>query len=59
MGFLSPEPIQFNVSEGRERKRARVGGMEGKNSILLIWVCRMGIVVGANRRCIFRWVGKR
>jgi hypothetical protein len=36
MGFLSPEPIQFNVSEGRERKRARVGGMKGKNSILLI-----------------------
>jgi hypothetical protein len=30
MCFLSPELIQFNVSEGIERKRARVGGMEGK-----------------------------
>jgi hypothetical protein len=38
MSFLSPEPIQFNVSGGRERKRTRIGGMEGKNNILLIWV---------------------
>jgi hypothetical protein len=36
MSFLSPESIQFNVSEGRERKWAHVGGMEGKNIILLI-----------------------
>jgi hypothetical protein len=54
MGFLSSEPIQFNVSEGRERKWTQVGGMKEKKSILLIWVCRMDIVVGANSRCIFR-----
>jgi hypothetical protein len=28
MSFLSSEFIQFNVSEGRERKRARVDRME-------------------------------
>jgi hypothetical protein len=38
MSFLSPESIQLNVSRGRERKRTRVGEMEEKNSILLIWV---------------------
>jgi hypothetical protein len=37
MSFLSPETTQFNVSEKRE-KVDRVGGMEEKNSILLIWV---------------------
>jgi hypothetical protein len=30
MSFLSSEPIQLNVSRGRERKRARIGEMEGK-----------------------------
>jgi hypothetical protein len=33
MDFLSSEPIQFNMSEDRERKQTR---MEEKNSILLI-----------------------
>jgi hypothetical protein len=54
MSFLSPESFKFNVSEGRERKWIQVGGMKRKNNILLIWVCRMSIVVGANRRYIFR-----
>jgi hypothetical protein len=36
MNFLSPEPIQFNVSGGRERMWTHVGMIEEKNNILLI-----------------------
>jgi hypothetical protein len=30
MDFLSPEPIQFNVSGGRERKQVQISGMKEK-----------------------------
>jgi hypothetical protein len=30
MDFLSSEPIQFNVSERKERKQTQIGGMEEK-----------------------------
>jgi hypothetical protein len=30
MCFFSLEPIQFNLSGGREKKRTRIGGMEEK-----------------------------